>query len=380
MELFARRAIRDVRRTSSTFLLALSVLCSNAQSQDKLSEANKVELLINEWTTSRLDHKKAEAILSALRAIPPETTEAAISKAINAGENNRRTINLVGKLAHPRAWQLLQKLAYDEKWGGLAVDALLTCNDEDTERSVCQRWDLLPPDGQTFRLWSDALQSHRLYTKQIESFAKKGKGFGTKADTARRIAANSLQTKPDANAEDITTALRSYMKTEQLLGTRHVVPANAFAVRTQEGIKWNSNRELPSDTRIHIPVPEWAAKEDHILVIRFVPLSDNATEIGYESGEGLWSIKLREGEGVIVAGDMEEYPTSVKPSTWNTFAFHVQVDDEEGVVHKSRTIAMKVNDKPIQGYFSLNGDLYGISVRGHCAVGGCYIEKWLHDR
>jgi hypothetical protein len=379
MDMFVSKTVLDTQRIGIAFSFALSIFCAHSKGQEKPSEATRVEQLVTEWTTGHPDPKRARAILAELRALPTERTEQAMSKAIKSGPNSR-SIDLIGQLAHPRAWHLLQNLAQDETWGARAIHALLKCNDEDTERSVCQKWDRLPPDGHTFRVWSEALQTHRLYTKQIEFFAKQGKGAGTKADTARRIAAKSLGTTLDANSDDIANALRSYMKAQQLLGTPHPVPADAIALRTSTGIKWDSNRELPSETQIHIPTPEWAGTEDHILVIRFAPLSDNDVEIGYESGEGLWSIKMREGKGVIVAGSMEEYPTDVTPSTWNTFSFQVQVDDEEGVVQKSRTIAMKVNDRRIQGYFSLNGDLTGIYVRGHCAVGGCYIERWSRDR
>jgi hypothetical protein len=327
------------------------------------------------WLNRSHTTTDSKALLSTLKALPPDKLFNPIKKALADKSTKSEAIELVGKLEHPRALDLLQGLIRDEAHCKRVADILLATDSEDAEAALCEAWGKEPTDKPVFTIITERLSRHLLSCKHISYFTDQALSADSKHLHARRVVAKSLRLTPACTNEELSDARRKYVQLSKDRARPLDVPARATPLKIRGGRRWDANREFNSTEWLRFPVPEWTSNRDHRLVIQFYPLGNDDCSVGYSSTEGMWNVTMQGGEGVIVPGNQEEYHTLARSHQWNRFEIQVSVHDIPDVKSKSRTVAMLVNDYPIEYDGTFNGDITGMFLSGHCIIGGCYVEN-----
>ena len=356
-------------------LLIITSMLSSLAGQAKEGDSKSVSKLVDEWVSKSATSTNSDSLLSSIRSQPPAKIFEPLRRALANAPTRSATIDLIGKIQHPRMPELFKETVRSEDHCLRTATLLLEFGTEDAERVLSDTWAKEPVGSPVFTLLTAQLSRHRLYGKNISFFTDRALATDAKALDAKKIAVGSLRIPLSCSEEELREARQKHIDDAKERALIRDTPINGTPIPIRQGLKWDANREIDTENWPHFPVPGWSSTNNHKLVLQFYPLEDDNCEVGYASTGGMWSIKMRDGLGIIITGSREEYTTPARSIQWNHFAIEVSIHDIPGTKSKSRTVRLFVNDQLIDYHGSFNGDIQGIVIHGHSIIGGCYIER-----
>ena len=353
--------------------LVLTLMASGrVAAQDRPPTAREIPGLIDELAAlPRPTQQRADAIASSLALVEPAKSFSPLRDAASIEGKRAAAAWLVAKTRHPKAWDILGKYVTSADYD-VVVDSLVECGGDVVERELRNRWAAEAVDSTLYAYLVSKLAKARLNAESVAFFVGKIGDEKNGAD-ARTIARAALKLDSNAGDAQMLEANASFQQTAALFCRRWTTKGTV--VPLQGGEAWGDNRQFGPEAHLCTPLPEWTKSKNHILVVRFIPLSDDNCEVGYESTQGIWSVNMQRGVGKVVAGDQVEYPTTARVKAWCEIKFDVKVKDLPGQVEKDREITITVDGKVLMRGFAFNGDIKGVLIHGASVVGACELMQ-----
>jgi hypothetical protein len=273
-----QRAGTDLRTSRVAAALALALIASGpVAAQDRPPTAREVPGLIDELAASpRPTQERADAIAASLASIDPAKTLIPLRDAASIEGKRSAAAWVVAKTRHPRAWDILGKYVASADYD-VIVDSLVECGGEVVERELRNRWAAEAADSSLYAYLVSKFAKARLNAESVAFFVGKI-GDEKTGDDARTIARASLKLESDTTNAQILEANAAFQQIATLYGRRWITKGTVVAL--QGGEVWGDNRQFGPEAHFYTPVPEWANNKNHILILRFIPLSDDNCEIG----------------------------------------------------------------------------------------------------
>src|SRR5262249_10134643 len=185
----------------------------------------------------------------------------------------------------------------------VVVDALLACGGEAVERELRNRWADESADSALYSYLVSKFLTTRLRADSVAFFVGKG-GDDQKGGDAKKIARAALDLAGFASDSVLQEANAAFQQKAKLYGKAWSIKGGPVA--RQGGLVWGDNHQFKLDAGVYTPLPDWTKGKKHTLVLHFLPLSDDSCEVGYGSTQGVWSVIMQAGKGVIVPDDKSE--------------------------------------------------------------------------
>lgn len=329
--------------------------------------ALEAKKLVDDWNQNKGTDEKAQAIAR----LDPAHLRTPLRDALADEETRIRAMDLIGRIRHPQAWDLLSPFVMSEDYEP-AIDALTACGDPVTERGLRTIWSKEPDDSDRMTYLSKALATSTLRSESVRFFVAECLA-GRHLPHSRKLATKALEVGPETADPDLRKALVKYEERMKLYARDWRIVGTPIDLPS--GTKHGDNVLCDSGTNFTSGLPDWCQFEDHTVVLRFLPLEPKHVAVGYASREGAWFVEMLDGKGDFLKTRESREPTSVKQGTWSELQFVVRVDRKQATANRIRRITVSVDGKEMPGPLGFDGDLLGATVQGRCIVGGFCVVK-----